>query len=68
MTHHGGLKYLFQNFRLNAMQSRWLAMLSEFEFEIKYIKSKENKVANALIKRVQIHHISTISSYRNDIE
>lgn len=30
--------------KLNARQTRWLVILNEFEFEIKYIKGNENKV------------------------
>ena len=40
-----------------------LAMLSEFDFEIRYINDKENKVADALIRRVQVNHIVYMSSY-----
>ena len=42
MSNHSGLRYLFDQPNLNAMQARWLANLSEFEFKIRYIKGKEN--------------------------
>ena len=42
------LKYLFYQQNLNAFQARWLSFLSEYDFEIKHIKGKENKVADAL--------------------
>lgn len=48
MSDHNGLKYLFYQPNLNVKQARWLATVSEFEFEIRYIKGKENKVAYAL--------------------
>lgn len=38
-------------------------MLSEFDFEIKYIKGKEKRVADALSRRVQVNHTGTMSSY-----
>lgn len=41
------LKYLFNQHNLNARQARWLALLSEYEFKIKHIKGKENKVVDA---------------------
>jgi hypothetical protein len=44
MTDHYGLKYLFNQPRLNAKQARWMALMSEFDFEIKHIKGKENNV------------------------
>ena len=42
-------KYLFDLPNMNARQARWLAFLSEYHFELKHIKGKENKFANALI-------------------
>ena len=51
-TDHCGLKYLFDQPTLNARQARWLEFLCEFYFEIKHIKGKENKVADALSKKV----------------
>ena len=40
MSDHSGLRYLFDQPNLNVKQARWLAMHSEFEFEIGYIKGK----------------------------
>jgi hypothetical protein len=34
MTDHSGLKYFFDQPRLNARQARWMALISEFYFEI----------------------------------
>ena len=45
MSDHIGIRYLFDEPNLNSMQARWFSMLSEFDFEIKYIKGKENKRA-----------------------
>ena len=42
------LKYLFNQPDLNARQARWLAFVSEYHFELKHIKGKENKVVDAL--------------------
>lgn len=63
MSQHIGIRYLFDQPNLNARQARWLATLNNFDFEIKYIKGKENMVADALSKRVQVNHISALSSY-----
>jgi hypothetical protein len=64
-TDHNGLKYLFDQPTLNARQSRWLEFLCEYDFDIKHIKGKENKVADALSMRV---HATTISIYQTDIK
>ena len=44
MTYNKGLKYLLDQPNLNARQARWLAFVSEYDFEIQHIKGKENKV------------------------
>jgi len=44
-----------------------MSTLSEFDFEIKYIKGKENKVVDALSRRIKMTHVATISSYRMDL-
>jgi len=36
-----------------------LATLHEFDFEIRYIKGKENRVVDALSRRVWVNHIAT---------
>jgi len=67
MSDHSGLRYLFDQPNMNARQARWLATISEFDFEIRYIKGKENNVVDALSRRVQVNHMSTMSSYRIDL-
>ena len=48
---HHNLKYLFEQPNLNAHQDRCMEFLSEFNFEIKHIKGKENRVADELSRR-----------------
>jgi hypothetical protein len=52
LTHNSGVKHLFNQPDLNARKPRWLAFLSEFDFEVRHIKGKENKVADALSRRI----------------
>lgn len=52
ISDQSGLRYLFDQPNMNARKSRWLATLIEFEFEIKYIKRKENRVTYSLSRRV----------------
>lgn len=42
MSGHSGLKYLFDQSNINSRKARWFATLSEFDFEIRYIKGKKN--------------------------
>jgi hypothetical protein len=62
---HNGLKYLFDQPTLNVRQRRWLAFLSEYDFDITHIKGKENKVVDALSLRVHELHAKTIRMYQS---
>jgi hypothetical protein len=42
MTDHCGLRYLFDQPKLNARQARWMTLLSEFDFKSNI--SKERKI------------------------
>ena len=66
-TDHCGLKYLFDQPTLNARKVRWLEFLCEFDFEIKHIKGKENKVADALNRKVHEMHVASLSIYQSDL-
>ena len=66
LSNHSGLRYLFDQPNLNVKQVIWLDTISELEFEIKYIRGKENIVADALIDRILVNHISVMSSYGTD--
>ena len=66
-TDHCGLKYLFDQPTLNSSQARWLEFLCEFDFEIKHIKGKENKVADALSRKMQEMHVASLSIFQSDL-
>jgi len=44
-----------------------LAILSEFDFEIEYIKGKENKAVDALSRGIQVNNLEAIISYKIDL-
>ena len=67
MTDHYGLRYLFDQPKLNARQARWMALLREFDFEIKHIKGKENRVADALSRSMKTIHLAVMSTYETDV-
>jgi hypothetical protein len=68
MTDHYGLRYLFDQPKLNARQARWMALLSEFYFEIKHIKGKENRVADALSRSMKTFHLAVASTCETDVK
>lgn len=47
---HISVKYLSSQPSLNSRQARWMEFSCEFDFEIKHIKGKENKVVDVLRK------------------
>jgi hypothetical protein len=66
-TDHSGLKYLFEQPTLNSRKTRWLKFLSEYDFDINHIIGKENKVVDALSRRVHLMHDTTISMHQLDL-
>ena len=68
MSDNISLKYMFDQQNLNARQARWLAFLSEYDFEIKHIKGKENKVFDALRRNAVTSFVAAIISYKTDLE
>jgi hypothetical protein len=58
---YSGLKYLFELHTLNVRKTRWLKFLSEYEFDIKHIRGKDNKVIDAISTRVHAMHATTIN-------
>jgi len=45
-----------------------LDTINEFDFEIRYIKGKENRVADALSMQIQVNHLASIRSYGIDLQ
>ena len=68
MIDHCGLRYLFDQPKLNARQARWMTLLSEFDFEIKHIKGKENRVADALSRSMKTIHLVVVSTCETDVK
>jgi hypothetical protein len=60
MTNHSGLRYFFDQTKINARQAIWMSLLSEFDFEINHIKGKENRV-------FVLHIIFVIPMIVNDV-
>ena len=50
---HKSLKYIFTQWDLNMRQRRWMEFLEDYDFTLHYHSSKENVVADALIRKSQ---------------
>ena len=68
MTANKGLRYLLDQPNLNARQARWLAFLSEYDFEIQHIKGKQNKVIDALSTNTRLNFAVAINTYVLDLD
>jgi hypothetical protein len=68
MTDHSGLRYLFDQPKLNVRQARWMSLLSEFDCKIKHIKGKENRVVDALSRSMKLFHLAVVSSSKSNIK
>ena len=68
LTDNSGVEFLFSQPDLNARKARWLVFLSEFDFKVRHIKGKENKVAYALSRRIHGLFEINISRAESDIE
>jgi hypothetical protein len=66
MTDHCELRHLFDQPKLYARQDRWMDLLSDFDFKIKHIKGKENRVVDALSRSVKMIHLAVVSTYERD--
>lgn len=53
LTDHHNLTNYFSQPTLNARQAQWVDFLSGFDFEIKLLKGKDNRVADALSRKLQ---------------
>jgi hypothetical protein len=67
MNDHCGLRHLFDQPKISARQARWMDLLSEFDFEIKHIKAKENRVVDALRRSVKMIHLAAMSTCKTDV-
>jgi hypothetical protein len=68
LTNNSRVNYLFNQPYLNVRQERWLSFLREFDFEVRHIKGKENKTADALRRRIHGLFEINISRAESDLE
>eukprot|EP00253_Pinus_taeda_P017694 PITA_17694 len=65
LTDHDSLTNYFSQPTLNARQARWMDFLSSFDFDIKHLQGKANRVADALSRKIQSLYEVSISGWKN---
>ena len=61
------LKYIFDQPSINSMEDIWLESLWPFDFEIKQVKGKDNKVTNVVRGKFNVEIVSVYKSYLSKI-
>src|ERR1700727_946642 len=65
LTDHHSLTSYFSQPTLNTRQARWMDFLSGFDFDIKHLQGKTNRVADALSRKVHSLYEVSISGWEN---
>ena len=68
MSDNISLKYLFDQQNMNIRKATWLAFFREYDFEIKHIKGKENKVVDSLRTNENMNLIVIVRSYKTELD
>ena len=58
---HNSLKYLLEQKDLNERQQKWVSRIQAYDFDIEFVKGKNNVVADALSRRPSILAITGIT-------
>jgi hypothetical protein len=60
-SNHNSLKYFLEQKDLNERQQKWVSRIHAYDFDIEFIKGKNNVVADALSRRPSIYAITDVS-------
>jgi hypothetical protein len=60
-TDHNSLKYFLDQKDLNERQQKWVSKIHAYDFDIEFVKGKNNVVADALSRRPSIYAMTDIS-------
>jgi hypothetical protein len=60
-TDHNSLKYFLEQKDLNERQQKWVSKIQAYDFDIEFVKGKNNVVADALSRRPSVYAMTDIS-------
>jgi hypothetical protein len=61
-TDHNILKYFLDQKDLNERQQKWVSKIQAYDFDIEFVKGKNNVVADALSRRPSVYAMTNISA------
>ena len=67
-TNHNSLRYFLTQNDLNEMQQRWVSNIQAFDFDIEYVKGKNNVVADDLSRRPSISLMDVAEDWKDILE
>jgi hypothetical protein len=60
-TDHNSLKYFLDQKDLNERQQKWVSKIQDYDFDIEFVKGKNNVVVDALSRRPSVYAMTDIS-------
>ena len=67
-TYHNSLRYFLTQKDLNERQQKWVSKIQAFEFDIEYVKGKNNVVADSLPTRTSISLMDVAENWEATLE
>ena len=67
-TNHNSLRYFLTEKDLNERQHKWVSKIQAFEFDIEYVKRKNNVVDDALSRRPSISLMDVVENWKATLE
>jgi hypothetical protein len=61
-TDHNSLRYFLEQRSLNERHKKWVSKVHAYDFDIEYVKGKNNVVADTLSRRPAIFSMTKISA------
>lgn len=61
-TDHNSLRYFLGQKDLKDRQQKWISKIQAYDFEIEYVKGKNNVLADALSRRPEINALSVVTA------
>ena len=63
---HNSLKYFLDQTELNDRQQKWVSKVQAYDFDIEFIKGKNNTIANALSRKPSLATLCSLSKISAD--